>query len=233
MVAHLDAMIARLRDGEPLQYVLGHWAFRQLDLMVDPRVLIPRPETEEVVGVALSKVAGRSSRRCLDLGCGSGAIGLSLAAELPIDNTRVWMTDVSDDALDVARANAAGIGRAAANVRFVQGDWYSALDGVDPGFDLIVANPPYVANGSTEIESVVVAHEPRQALFSGADGLDALRLIIACSPEWLADDGWLVLEIGADQGPAVAALLVDAGHVEVSITRDAAGHQRIAAARRP
>lgn len=232
MVAHLDAMIARLRAGEPLQYVLGHWSFRHLDLMVDPRVLIPRPETEEVVELALRKVAGHPSLRCLDLGCGSGAIGLSLASELPLDGTEVWLTDASPDALNVARANAAGIGRAAANVRFAEGDWYAALNQPDR-FDLIVANPPYVADGSGAIEAIVVDHEPHAALFSGADGLDALRVIIARAPNRLNAGGWLVLEIGADQGAAVATLLDDAGLVDVSITKDAAGHDRIAAARHP
>ncbi len=121
-VAHLDAMLARYAAGEPLQYVLGRWGFRHLDLMVDRRVLIPRPETELVVDTALG--LARSQPRpliCADLGTGSGAIGLSLASELPIDGVTVWLTDRSADALDVARANAAGIGRAAANVRIAAG----------------------------------------------------------------------------------------------------------------
>ena len=232
MVAHLDAMLIRLRAGEPLQYVLGHWSFRHLDLMVDERVLIPRPETEEVVEVALSLVRGRSPLRCADLGCGSGAIGLSLAFELPLDSTEVWLTDVSAEALHVARANAAGIGRAAANVRFAEGAWFTALDpAMRASFDLIVSNPPYVAEGSAEIEPIVVDHEPHVALFGGTDGYAALDVIIPAAAEWLAPGGWLVLEIGSEQGDAVAARLHAAGLREVEIRHDAAGHDRIALAR--
>ena len=132
-VAHLDSMLARVRQGEPLQYVLGHWSFRRLDLLVDQRVLIPRPETELVVEVALGcarQAALEHADRPLqlaDLGTGSGAIGLSLATELPRGLAEVWLTDVSADALDVARANTAGLGMAGAAVRFGHGSWFVAL----------------------------------------------------------------------------------------------------------
>ena len=118
MVAHLDAMLARLATGEPLQYVLGQWSFRRIELAIDQRVLIPRPETELVAGVAIEKAMGVGPTRTVaDLGTGSGAIGLSLAFELPLDGTTVWITDASADALDVARANLAGLGRPGRNVR--------------------------------------------------------------------------------------------------------------------
>ena len=234
-VAHLDRMLERLRGGEPLQYVLGRWAFRRLDLMIDRRVLIPRPETEEVAGVAIE--LARPMPRPLvvaDLGTGSGAIGLSLAAELPHDGVAVWLTDVSADALDVARANLAGIGRGAANVRFAAGSWFTALpDDLRGRLGVVVANPPYVPVGDPRLEPIVREWEPSLALYSGGDGLDALRAIAADAPAWLAVEGWLVLEIGAEQGDAVATLLADAGLTDVEVRPDAAGRTRIAFGRRP
>ena len=162
MVAHLDAMVARYRAGEPLQYVLGHWAFRHLDLMVDRRVLIPRPETELVAAVAIERARALSTPVVVaDLGTGSGAIGLSMAAELRITGTTVWLTDASADALAVARANAAGVGRAAANVRLAQGSWFDALpDDLRGRLDVVVANPPYIAEDDPEVGSEVREWEP-------------------------------------------------------------------------
>jgi release factor glutamine methyltransferase len=233
-VAHLDAMLARYASGEPLQYVLGRWGFRHLDLMVDRRVLIPRPETELVVDAAL-RVARTMTRPivCADLGTGSGAIGLSLAAELPVDGVTVWMTDQSSDALDVARANAAGIGRAAANVRVAEGSWFDALPGELRGeLALVVCNPPYVSNDDNELESIVRDWEPEAALFAGADGLDAIRHIVGEAPGWLRSDGWLVMEIGAGQGSRVDELMRAAGFEHRAITADLGGHDRIAVGRR-
>ncbi|MEJ7799878.1 MAG: peptide chain release factor N(5)-glutamine methyltransferase [Ilumatobacter sp.] len=232
VVAHLDAMLVRYRAGEPLQYVLGRWGFRHLDLAIDRRVLIPRPETEWVAGVAIELAAAVTGARAVaDLGTGSGAIGLSLAHELPVADTTVWITDVSHDAIAVARANLAGIGRAARNVRIGIGSWFEALP---PGerFDVIVSNPPYVATDSPDLASSVEEWEPLIALLSGADGLDAIKRLVAGAPDHLAPGGWLVLEIGADQGNAVAELLDDAGYVDVEIRPDQAGHDRVAIARR-
>jgi release factor glutamine methyltransferase len=232
MVAHLDAMVARHRAGEPLQYALGRWAFRHLDVMVDRRVLIPRPETEIVVETALSLV-GRRPVLAADLGTGSGVIGLSLAAELP-RGTTVWLTDVSSDALDVARANLAGLGRAAANVRVAEGSWFDALpDEVQGRLDLVVSNPPYIAVDDAEVEDAVRDWEPHVALFAGADGLDAYREIAVAAPRWLAPGGWLVLEIGHTQSEVVADLLRDAGLADVAVHPDLAGHPRVATARAP
>lgn len=233
MVSHLDAMVARLRAGEPLQYVLGEWSFRLITLAVDRRVLIPRPETELVAEVAISIAADCSPFRTVaDLGTGSGAIGLSMAFELPRRGTTVWITDASADAIDVARANLAGIGPAAANVRVALGSWFEALP-VDAVFDVIVSNPPYVAVGSPELDENVLVWEPPRALFAGDDGLDDIRLLAAGAPHRLRPGGSLVLEIGADQGRAVEEILSAAGLIGVEIRRDLAGLDRIAVARRP
>ena len=232
-VAHLDAMVARARAGEPIQYVLGSWGFRRLDLAVDRRVLIPRPETELVAGLAI-ELASRAPapREVADLGTGSGAIGLALADELPVEGTTVWLTDASADALDVARANLAGLGRAAVNVRIAHGSWCDALP-ADREFDVIVSNPPYVADGSVDLDAAVAEWEPAEALLAGPDGLDDLRAITAGALDRLRPGGWLVLEHGHDQREAVAALLADAGYDEISSRRDLAGHDRVALGRRP
>lgn len=232
-VAHLDAMVARYRSGEPLQYVLGRWGFRRLDLAIDRRVLIPRPETEQVAGVAIELAAAiEGRRRVADLGTGSGAIGLSLAAELPVVGTEVWITDVSPEALAVARANLAGLGRVATNVRVSEGAWF---DAVPPGvaFDVIVSNPPYVADDSPMLDDAVRDWEPAVALLAGPDGLDAIRAIVAGAPQHLEPDGWLVLEIGADQGAAVRDLLSGAAYRRVEVRQDLAGRERIAIGQRP
>jgi release factor glutamine methyltransferase len=232
MVAHLDAMVARYLAGEPLAYVLGRWSFRHVDLAVDRRVLIPRPETEVVAGVAID--LARALPRPIvvaDLGTGSGAIGLSLADELPVDGITVWLTDASDDALDLARANLAGLGRRAANVRVAGGHWFDALP-TGTSLDLVVSNPPYVASAG-DVAPSVVAWEPHEALFAGADGLDDIRAIVGAAPGWLRPGGWLVLEIGADQGDAVERLLRGRGYSDVAIQPDLAGRDRVAVARLP
>ena len=233
-IAHLDAMLSRLRGGEPLQYVLGHWSFRHLDLLVDRRVLIPRPETEWVAEVAIELARGLPRPlACADLGTGSGAIGLSLLRELPRGSVEVWLTDMSLDALDVARANGTGLGIAGAGARYAHGSWFDALpESLRGGVGLIVSNPPYIAEGDPAVDRSVHDWEPGGALYSGADGLDAVRVLAAGAPSWLQPGGWLVLEIGTGQGAAVAALLRDAGLTEVSVRTDLAGHDRIAVGRR-
>jgi release factor glutamine methyltransferase len=233
MVAHLDTMVARYRSGEPLQYVLGEWSFRHLTLTVDRRVLIPRPETELVAEVAI-EIASRCGpvRTVADLGTGSGAIGLSMAFELPRQGTEVWITDAHSDALDVARANLAGIGPAAANVRVAHGSWFEALPD-SAQFDVIVSNPPYVAVGSPDLDDGVGDWEPASALFSGDDGLDDIRVLVTGAPRWLRPGGSLVLEIGADQGRAVEEVLVRSGLVEIEVRPDLSGRDRVAIARRP
>ncbi len=233
MVAHLDRMIARYRTGEPLQYVLGRWSFRHLDLAIDRRVLIPRPETEVVAGVAIDLARRVADRRVVaDLGTGSGAIGLSMATELPLVGTTVWITDVSDDALAVARANLAGIGAPAANVRIGHGTWFDALP-ADESFDVIVSNPPYVAVGSDDLAASVAEWEPSGALFAGVDGLRDVRVLITGALDHLRPGGWLALEIGSDQGDAVVTLLQAAGYVESEIRPDLSGRDRVAVGRSP
>lgn len=235
MVHQLDSMVGRVRGGEPVQYVLGHWAFRHLDLMVDHRVLIPRPETEQLVELALRRARDHGAPiRGADLGTGSGAIGLSLAAELPLDGTTVWLTDASADALEVARANLIGLGPRAANVRFGEGSWFAALpDELRGCFDVVVANPPYIAEGDTELDASVRDWEPSTALFAGADGLDAVRAIVGDARAWLTPGGSLLLEIGHRQGADVARLLRAAGFCDVTIEPDLAGRERFAVASAP
>ncbi len=230
--AYLSGMVERRAAGEPLQYVLGRWGFRTLDLMVDRRVLIPRPETEEVVGWAIEEVrrAERPARiRAADLGTGSGAIALSLAAEL---GAVVWATDVSADALDVARANLAGLGTwAATRVQVVQGSWWEALpDELKGALDLVVSNPPYV-RADEPLPDEVDAYEPSVALRAGPDGLDAIAVILGGAPEWLAPGGVLVIEIDPRQADAVVDMARRAGATEAGIRIDAAGRPRALVAR--
>jgi release factor glutamine methyltransferase len=225
--------VSRRRAGEPLQYVLGSWGFRHLDLLVDRRVLIPRPETELVVDEALTLAAELGPPLLIaDLGTGSGAIALALAQELPLGAAEVWATDRSTGALDVARANLAGLGRAAVHVRIAQGDWFGALPADREGrFDLIVSNPPYVADAEV-LPDAVAAWEPAGALRAGPDGLDAVRILVAGATTWLRPGGALVVEIGAGQGPSSAALAVAAGLGAVTVRADLAGRDRVLTARR-
>lgn len=241
-VTFVDQMVARRAAGEPLQYVLGRWGFRSLDLLVDRRVLIPRPETEVVAGLALDALAARDRRVvgtpaadrvpvAVDLGTGSGAIALALAAER-WPHVEVWATDASADALAVARANLAGLGRRAGVVRLVEGDWFEALPGELRGrVDAIVSNPPYVADAEG-LPAEVADWEPVGALRAGPDGLDAVRQIVGEAPRWLAADGVLVVEIGETQGDAVLALAAAAGLDDASIEPDLAGRPRALVAQR-
>jgi release factor glutamine methyltransferase len=224
---YLDGMVERRLAGEPLQYVLGRWGFRDLDLMVDRRVLIPRPETEEVVGWALDEVrrVGRGDLVVADLGTGSGAIALSLARELP--GATVWATDVSEDALDVARANVAGLGVwAGPRVQMVMGEWWDALPAELRGdFDLVVSNPPYVADGE-DLPAEVDGWEPHHALRAGPDGLDAFRVIVGGAGEWLRPGGLLAVEIAPSQASAVLHLAARAGAARREVRRDIHGRER-------
>ena len=231
----LDAMIRRVLDGEPVQYVMGRWAFRYLDLMVDQRVLIPRPETELMVDIVLRHVGtSKGPFTMADLGTGSGAVGLSLLHELPLNSATVWMTDMSTDAIDVARANAAGIGRPAVGARFEVGSWWDALPSDVAGMcDVVVSNPPYIARGDAEVESSVNEWEPHSALFSGDDGLDAIRVIASGATQWLRRGGLLVVEMGYTQGLHVSEMFSGAGLVDVIVHKDLAGHDRFVSGLKP
>jgi release factor glutamine methyltransferase len=218
-------LVERRATGEPLQYVLGSWSFRQLDLYVDRRVLIPRPETEVVAGQAVDAVHRLGARTALDLGTGSGAIALSLAVECP--GVHVWATDVSHDALEVARANLAGVGHAATRVRLAQGDWFDALPSDLRGVaDVVAANPPYVAD-TDALPSEVEAWEPTIALRAGPTGLEAIARIAQQAPAWLRPGGVLVLEIGETQGQAARELASAAGFTEVAVLPDLVGRDRV------
>ena len=234
-VAHLDVMVERRRGGEPLQYVIGSWGFRTLDLMVDRRVLIPRPETETVVEHALAHLdllrADRpgSALRVVDLGTGSGAIALALAAER--GRLEIWATDASADALAVASANLAGLGRRGAVVRLVQGSWFEALPIELAGsFDLVVSNPPYVA-ATDPLPAEVVDWEPHQALVSGPTGLESIEQVVAAAPTWLGPHGALVVELAPHQADAASALARAAGFARIRVEPDLGGRPRTLVAR--
>ncbi len=240
--AYLERMVERRSQGEPLQYVVGRWGFRSLDLMVDRRVLIPRPETEQVAGVAVEELrrlgavpspgtAGAGARRttAVDLGTGSGAIALSLAVE--VVTAHVWGSDVSPQALAVARANLAGLGRPGARVRLVEGDWFAALPPDLAGaIDLVVSNPPYVAS-SDPLPPEVEAWEPGEALVAGPTGLEHVERIVGEAPAWLAPAGVLVLELAPHQAERAAAGARAAGFAEVEVRPDLAGRARVLVAR--
>lgn len=231
-VRFFEEMVARRAKGEPLQYVLGRWGFRTLDLLVDRRVLIPRPETEVVAGLAIGvlEALGRNAV-AVDLGTGCGAIALSMAAERwPL--IEVWATDASTDAVAVARANLAGLGRRAAVVRLAEGSWFAALpDELAGRVDVLVSNPPYVAT-TDALPAAVADWEPAAALLSGPDGLDDIRTIVNGASAWLAEDGVLILEIGETQGAAVCDLALAAGFGSAIVEQDLTGRDRAVVARR-
>jgi release factor glutamine methyltransferase len=203
-------LAARRRSREPVAYILGEKGFRRLLLSVDPRVLVPRPETEFVVEAALSLPA---QSRVVDVGTGSGAIALALKEERP--DLTVFATDASADALDVARANAERLGL---DVEFVEGDLLAGLE-----VDAVLSNPPYVAAGDRL--SPDVGFEPREALFGGDDGLDVIRRLVREAREV----PFLALEVGAGQAAAVAALMPER---DIEVLRDLAGHERVVVGRR-
>ena len=232
-LATLQANVQRRAAGEPLAYITGRKEFFGLDLAVDARVLVPRPDTETLVDWALELLTRPTPRltdshprqplQVLDLGTGSGAIALALKHTRP--DLQVSAVDASADALAVAQANAQ---RLQLDVAFAQGNW---LDGVPGRFDLIVSNPPYIAAADPHLAALT--HEPLAALASGADGLDDLRSIIAQAPAHLAPGGWLLLEHGHDQAEAVATLLLAAGLVRVQSRKDLAGIVRCSGGQKP
>ncbi len=229
----LDAfhlLARRRREGEPVAYLTGTREFWGLPLIVSPAVLIPRPETETLVELALARLPKARDVRVLDLGTGSGAIALAIAHER--SRATVVATDVSAAALDVARGNACRLG--IANVEFVQADWY---DGIAPArrdatFDLIVSNPPYVDGADPHLRDGDVRFEPPMALTPGGDGLAAIRAIVARAHEYLTAGGMLAVEHGYDQSDAVRTLFLAAGFGEIVVTRDLAGMPRVVAGRR-
>lgn len=230
--ARLSAMVARRAAGEPLQYALGRWGFRTLDLIVDRRVLIPRPETEQVAGMAIDAARRQAAPMIVaDLGTGSGAIALSVAVEVP--DAAVWATDVSAGALDVASANLCGVGGlAATRVRLALGSWFDALPPALRGqLGVIVSNPPYIAEDEL-LPAEVESWEPRDALRSGPTGLECLAAIIKQAPEWLRADGALIVELAPHQASEARRLSTEAGFASAEVRTDLAGRERALVARR-
>ncbi len=219
--AEFRALAARRAAGEPVAYLTGRREFYGLDFHVTPDVLIPREETELLVDLALEAKAGR----ILDLGTGSGCLAVAVAKLLP--QAQVTAVDASPAALAVARANAARHGVA---VRFLQGDWFAPVEG--ERFELILANPPYVAAADPHLVRGDVRFEPRAALAAGPDGLDDIRRIVAAAPAHLLPDGQLWFEHGYDQAGAAAALLSQAGFASIAQRRDLAGILRVSGGRR-
>ena len=231
-MAYLDSMLARRLAGEPLQYVLGRWGFRGLDLMVSPAVLIPRPETETLAGLAIDELARRDplGGLAVDLGTGSGAVGLAMAMEC--ETAQVVLTDVSAEALGVARANLAGLGRAAVRVSAYQGSWFEALPQSLVGtVDVVVSNPPYVCDDEA-LPTEVADWEPELALRGGPDGLDAARRILTEVPRWLSPGGTVLLELSPQQMDAAAAIAQAGGLVVEAVHPDLAGRDRVLQCRR-
>jgi release factor glutamine methyltransferase len=243
-VAHLTELVERRVAGEPLQYVLGSWLFRGLDLLVDRRVLIPRPETEVTAQVAIDEAVRLGARRgrsdpwaganttyaIADLGTGSGALALALASELP--EAEVWGTDASDDALAVARANLAGTGLPSTRVRLARGAWFDALPEALRGrLRLAVSNPPYVAESELTELPAELHHEPRRALVSGATGMESIEELAREAPTWLDATGTFVCEIAPHQAEAATKVSYASGFEEVLVRHDLAGRDRVLVAR--
>lgn len=236
--AQLDRLVARRVAGEPLQYVLGSWSFRSLELMVDRRVLVPRPETEWVVEIALREAERLGLRRggrpafgaeptvrVADLGTGSGAIALSLEAELP--DAEVWAVDRSPEALEVARLNA--LGCSAHRIRMASGSWFDALPAETAGsFVLLVSNPPYVsADEYADLPTEVRDHEPHGALVSGPTGNEDVETLLRSAPQWLVPGGVMVVELAPQRAEAARAVALDLGYAAARIERDLTGRDRM------
>jgi len=219
----LSDLVQRRLDGEPIAYIVGRREFFGLDFHVNDAVLIPRPDTELIVELALARLPANG--RMLDMGTGSGAIAVAAAHTRP--DARVTALDLSEAALQVAQRNAASNG---AKVRFLRSDWFAAL-GADERFELIASNPPYIAAGDSHLSQGDLRFEPAGALTDHADGLSALRAIVEGGPRYLEPGGWLLLEHGYDQAAAVRALLLAQGFIDVQSWRDLAGIERVSGGR--
>lgn len=230
--ARYAGLFERRSLGEPLAYILGEREFYGLNFKVTPATLIPRPDTELLVELALQRIPkpflphpyhGKSADRCrvLDLGTGSGAIALSIAHARP--DVEVTAVDASQEALEVASENTVRLN--IANVRLMRSDWLAALAG--ERFDLIVSNPPYIADGDIHLRQGDLRFEPRAALASGPDGLDDIRRIVEGAKGHLNAGGWLLFEHGYDQAESVRALLQQSGFSGVFSERDLAGIERV------
>jgi release factor glutamine methyltransferase len=215
------ALANRRVAGEPVAYITGRRGFWSLDLHVSPDTLIPRPETELLVELALEHLPASGPVTVLDLGTGSGAIALALAKEQPL--ARIIAVDASLAALSIAQANAAEL--RVGNIKFMHGDWYAGLAG--QRVEVIVSNPPYIEAADAHLGQGDLRFEPRSALASGEDGLDDIRVIVAEAPEHLSPNGWLLIEHGWNQGAAVRRLFSTAGFVDVVTEQDLEQRDRV------
>lgn len=216
-----EQLLHRRLQGEPIAYIFRRREFYGLEFAVAPGVLIPRPDTETLVEAALARIPLHAPLRVLDLGTGSGAIAIAIAANRP--QSAVIAVDQSEVALSIAQTNADKLG--ATNLRLLHSDWFAALAGET--FDLIVSNPPYIANADPHLQQGDLRFEPPGALASGVDGLDDIRRIVVAAPEHLNANGWLLLEHGYDQAERVSELLNSAGFTEIGHAADLANIQRV------
>lgn len=226
-VSAYTLLIEQREAGEPVAYITGRRGFWSLDLEVSSATLIPRPETELLVELALARLPAGDACHVLDLGTGSGAIALAIARERP--QARIIATDASAEALQVAQHNARH--HHIANVSFAHGDWFAPLG--DGCFDVIVSNPPYIESGDPHLQQGDLRYEPMRALASGADGLDDIRRIVRDAGRYLVPGGWLMFEHGWNQGEAARSLLRSAGFVELSTERDIEQRDRVSMGRKP
>jgi release factor glutamine methyltransferase len=220
-VQNYSALLTRRLAGEPIAYLVGRREFFGLEFKITPAVLIPRPETELLVELALERIPEIQPCKVLDLGTGSGAIAISIAKNRPL--AAVTAVDQSLEALAVARDNAVTL--EVPNLRLLHSNWFSALDGET--FDLIVSNPPYVEASDPHLQRGDVRFEPLSALASGSDGLDDIRLIAAAASQHLKPGGWLLFEHGYNQGEGCREMLRQQGFLEVETIRDLAGLERV------
>ncbi len=218
-----ERLILRRQRGEPIAYIVGVKEFWSLPFSVSHEVLIPRPETELIVELVLKYIAKEPMRRVLDLGTGSGAIACALAKEFP--RWQIVAVDKSDQALRIATENAKNL--ALTNVEFYQSDWFSIFSANHTLFDVIVGNPPYISPRDHHLQAPDIQYEPRSALISAPDGLTDLKRIIQESPQFLASNGWLVLEHGFDQSDHVRSLMEEAGLTGICCFKDLAGLGRV------
>ena len=216
-----ESLVQRRLNGEPIAYILGSREFYGLQLKTTPATLIPRPDTEILVEAALAKIPQNASLNILDLGTGTGAVALAIASQRP--QTKVSAVDASLGALKVAAENGQSLNLL--NVRLIESNWFSAL--VSEKFDVIVSNPPYIAQDDEHLKQGDLRFEPLSALASGVDGLDDIRKIIQDAPDYLNLNGWLMLEHGYDQADAVSALLKARGFSQIAHEKDIAGTQRV------
>ena len=227
LAARFETLVARRAAGVPVAYLIGRRGFWRFDLAVSPATLIPRPETERLVELALARLPAGPDAAVADLGTGSGAVALALAVERP--DVEVVATDLSEDALAVALANAAELGLA--RVAFLAGDWYAPLAG--RRFDVLVSNPPYIEADDPHLARGDLRFEPQTALASGEDGLDAIRVLAGGACAHLRPGGWLLVEHGLAQGAAVRALFEAAGLADVETARDLEQRDRVTLGRAP